>query len=282
MKRVDPPEVLDLVILDTILNERMNGNNAGFFTENTALLQESWRVYIEETKDLLSIQPNQEPWYTKEYDNGTFSNLYKDSGGSQSSYIKSIREKTGKKICPYCGRPQTFPLDHFLPKVHFPQFAFLSKNLILCCSSCNKLKSNSLPENNNFYPHPYYEELNEPLYSFLMSGDLRHPTFHVQVTDTLPINLKKKVEFLVDKLNLNSRLCNDASDSWDSLIGDIEAGLYKSEQFLNDQIQFEIDRSNRHYKSSNEIQARFLTSLQLNTNYLNFLITLIPRPVTSP
>lgn len=43
-----------------------------------------------------------------------------------------------KEKCPFCGGigiPRN--LDHFLPKVHFPQFAVLPRNLVPSCRDCN-------------------------------------------------------------------------------------------------------------------------------------------------
>lgn len=56
------------------------------------------------------------------------------------------------RICPYCGenfilstvgkRKSRGPLDHFIPKDLFPEFATSLHNLIPCCGTCNSLKSN--------------------------------------------------------------------------------------------------------------------------------------------
>lgn len=49
--------------------------------------------------------------------------------------------KVGAKgKCPYCGGiGDVEPLDHYLPKSRYPQFAVLPANLIPSCDRCNKL-----------------------------------------------------------------------------------------------------------------------------------------------
>lgn len=54
--------------------------------------------------------------------------------------IKSGQSGFLKRICPYCLVNESDTLDHYIPKAAFPEFSTLIKNLIPCCSQCNKLK----------------------------------------------------------------------------------------------------------------------------------------------
>jgi hypothetical protein len=46
-------------------------------------------------------------------------------------------------LCPYCTLDSGWQLDHYLPKVVFPEFALFAPNLLPICGRCNQSKGNS-------------------------------------------------------------------------------------------------------------------------------------------
>lgn len=65
------------------------------------------------------------------------------------------------RFCCLCGLRPTAELDHFLPRVKFPEFSALTINLIPVCSICNKQKGDEwvTPAGNPLFLHAYLEDL---------------------------------------------------------------------------------------------------------------------------
>src|SRR5580765_6263677 len=62
-----------------------------------------------------------------------FRNAEKASRATYDKLLNSAQEQ-----CPFCGGIGTpRNLDHFLPKMHFPQFSILPQNLVPSCRDCN-------------------------------------------------------------------------------------------------------------------------------------------------
>lgn len=62
-----------------------------------------------------------------------------------SRLLADIRESQDLPIrnqCQYCGIGSADTFDHYLPRSIFPEFAVFSLNLLPCCDTCNKHKSN--------------------------------------------------------------------------------------------------------------------------------------------
>lgn len=83
-----------------------------------------------------------------------------NSGGKNLKDLKDkIRSKQTQfdnEKCMYCRIKDNDTFDHYLPKDIFPEFSPLALNLIPCCNTCNKKKSEYWKENNergiiNFY-----------------------------------------------------------------------------------------------------------------------------------
>lgn len=72
-----------------------------------------------------------------------------------------IKVAAGGK-CPYCGGiGDVDPLDHYLPKSRYPQFAVLPTNLVPCCDRCNKLSgSGAVRRREEQTLHPYFDANN--------------------------------------------------------------------------------------------------------------------------
>lgn len=69
-------------------------------------------------------------------------------------------------VCPYCGRvpidsatvgsrTSTPPIDHYLPKSHYPFLAMSFHNLIPCCHYCNDMSAKG--NNDPIFPNTYLE-----------------------------------------------------------------------------------------------------------------------------
>lgn len=80
----------------------------------------------------------------------------KDLYNPQRKYLQNLlielttNERGAKDICPYCTIAiEVNELDHYIPKSQFPEFSVNPLNLVPCCSTCNKKKSNRWLDNNS-------------------------------------------------------------------------------------------------------------------------------------
>ncbi|MEM1485562.1 hypothetical protein V6615_11885 [Oscillospiraceae bacterium PP1C4] len=98
--------------------------------------------------------------------NDPFDKLYNNF--TKRDWSKSLLEKLGVKVCPYCNRQYTFTLrndgirpqfDHYFPKSLFAYLSVSLFNLVPSCSICNSKKHalNTYEAINDLY-YPYEDE----------------------------------------------------------------------------------------------------------------------------
>lgn len=112
---------------------------------------------------LLAAERNVQSYYAeyeRRYINGTLRDippkrvtglLYKDLFDLydyDAAIVKEMRESIKKNnpisvygICQYCGLGGHDTMDHILPHTKYAEYAVLAKNLIPCCSDCNRRKN---------------------------------------------------------------------------------------------------------------------------------------------
>lgn len=94
--------------------------------------------------------------------NADFKALYKAgmvaaNGGARSVYV-AIRKLAKRGTCPLCGVNVVAGLDHYLPQSRYAAFVVFPKNLIPCCSDCNRFKLAKVPKAVSEQTiHPYYD-----------------------------------------------------------------------------------------------------------------------------
>ncbi|MDQ1256368.1 MAG: hypothetical protein QG656_964 [Candidatus Hydrogenedentes bacterium] len=60
--------------------------------------------------------------------------------------LETLRAMMGsRERCMYCLDSHGTDIDHFWPKMSYPEKMFLWENLLLCCSECGRLKSDLFP-----------------------------------------------------------------------------------------------------------------------------------------
>lgn len=72
-------------------------------------------------------------------------------------YLSFLRNDFGN-ICGYCGKPEEFAstgfeIDHFVPRSFNPSLVNDYSNLVYCCHTCNRKKSNKWPTQSNLKSH---------------------------------------------------------------------------------------------------------------------------------
>lgn len=110
--------------------------------------------------------------------------------------LEKIRKKNGLTACPVCGepgRPRT--LDHCLPKAIFPEFAANILNLVPACDWCQgeKLADYKTAAGYRSFIHPYFDDVNRPLFSIVFLPPYTTPTISIEIKDDLPEELQELV-----------------------------------------------------------------------------------------
>jgi uncharacterized protein (TIGR02646 family) len=63
--------------------------------------------------------------------------------------LKTLQQMMGlRERCMYCVDSYGCDIEHFYPKVNFPERAFQWLNLLLCCAYCGRLKGSQFPLSN--------------------------------------------------------------------------------------------------------------------------------------
>lgn len=133
-------------------------------------------------------------------------------------------------VCPFCGHRIASTLDHYLPKAYYPSLTVAPLNLIPCCSECNKLKLDSVPDTQeDLSIHPYYDNIEDDrwLYAEVIEVKPASIRFYVDSPmDWSEIN-KKRIENHFELLELNDLYISQAAQELTNIRYYL-AQLYKS------------------------------------------------------
>jgi 5-methylcytosine-specific restriction endonuclease McrA len=114
--------------------------------------------------------------------------------------------------CPYCSAPvEPNEIDHYLPKVQFPEFSLHSRNLVPCCGPCNRKKlDKGVGGASRTYLNPYLDTfLKLPFYWYHIDPDptkgYEIPVFKVVFSEQLTAKEKFLCEAHFNALEIQSR-----------------------------------------------------------------------------
>lgn len=115
--------------------------------------------------------------------------------------LEKLRRKNGLVICPSCGeagRPRT--LDHYLPKDVFPELSITLLNLTPMCDWCQGEKGTEYMtvKGEKMYIHPYFDEVNIPLYRILFDQPYSSPIINYSVNSELSAEIQRLVNDHLD------------------------------------------------------------------------------------
>lgn len=170
MKRIDFNPCDDFEILDGVAsNHKLHKTSFPYLRDRLDDIHASYLSYIESGGDPFYVLPLgiRDPLKA-----GLIKN-YKSKPGCLK-YIDAIKG-VSPDVCPMCGSLSSPTIDHVLPKKTYPEFSFLSKNLVPACS-CNIGKAENYrgaaPGQRVLNPH-YDDVLSERLLSCLIEPDNR-------------------------------------------------------------------------------------------------------------
>jgi hypothetical protein len=122
--------------------------------------------------------------------------------------LENMRKHNGLVVCPSCGepgRPRT--LDHYLPKNIFPELSVLLLNLTPMCDWCQgeKLTSFVTEDGQKRYIHPYFDDVNRPLFSIIFTPPFSTPSIDIAVKEEIPDELSLLVKHHLEGIDFLTR-----------------------------------------------------------------------------
>lgn len=135
------------------------------------------------------------------------------------AYIKELRSSLAGETCPMCGGHNPTELDHYLTQKKYPEYSWLSFNLIPACS-CNRQRGERLfdPATHARILHPYYDDcMSSPLVILSFDPDTASPEFLIKyLIDPADPNYAN-VEFHIDHIVRRTNFLAFISKRWQKL-----------------------------------------------------------------
>lgn len=168
--------------------------------------------------------------------------------------ISDAQDPRTRKYCPMCGTTLPHTHDHYMPAVHFPEFAVHPLNLIPCCSRCNSTKDDDWLSNAGVrqFLHAYMDTL--PDAQFVHVALHEQPplravgaVFSLQRPDGLEDDLWRLIESHFGRLHLLRRYDEQGNGEIAEILADcrvhLDSGGEDARIFLQRRAQ---DRSQFH------------------------------------
>jgi len=135
--------------------------------------------------------------------------------------LEKLRKKNKLLACPVCGelgRPRT--LDHCLPKTTYPEFAIHLLNLVPACDWCQgeKLTDYKNAAGARSFLHPYYDEVNQALYTIRLQAPYLTPVISFEIRKNLPEELKELVASHLKGIDFWERFKEYFENSYQNII----------------------------------------------------------------
>ncbi|MBN4864789.1 MULTISPECIES: hypothetical protein [Providencia] len=212
VSKIQLPEEDSLEILRKVINERQKYK--GFYARITNDLINQAKLFIEHHGSPLGITPLNLNDYTDSEEEASerkksLVGLYTPKSEKLPfKQLEAMRKHNGLVVCPSCGeagRPRT--LDHYLPKDIFPELSVLLLNLTPMCDWCQgeKLTDYVTEDGQKRYIHPYFDDVNKPLFSIIFTPPFSTPAIDIAVKDELPEELKILVKSHLEGIDFLTR-----------------------------------------------------------------------------
>lgn len=152
------PHVDHDAFIDKVVEQRLDGNNAQYFTSIKAEWKERVQAYRAACGDPAVIRP----WPAVTPHSKKFQNLYLSPAENsvQRPVLEALRSRE-LQLCPACGEDGTpNTLDHYLPKQTYPEFSITAINLSPMCDICQGEKGTATVNaaNERLFLHPYFDQ----------------------------------------------------------------------------------------------------------------------------
>tara|TARA_B100000700_G_C15061672_1_gene866346 strand:+ start:1121 stop:1978 length:858 start_codon:yes stop_codon:yes gene_type:complete len=212
VSKVIPPKDDSLEILRNIIAERHHYKQ--FYARITNDLIAQAEAFIEHNGNPSALTPLNLSDYTNSEEESilrkkSLIGLYKPENDKLPfEQLEAMRKHNGLVVCPSCGepgRPRT--LDHYLPKKVFPELSVMLLNLTPMCDWCQgeKLTDYITEDGRRRYIHPYFDDVDRPLFSISFTPPFVTPSIDISVDEELPEELRVLVKLHLEGIDFLNR-----------------------------------------------------------------------------
>ncbi|MGL6437767.1 hypothetical protein ACSZM0_05880 [Aeromonas hydrophila] len=212
VSKIKLPEENSIEILKGVLSERQKHRPFYNRIENDLITQA--QNFIEHHGNPAMLTPLNLSHYTDSEEEAiqrkkSLIGLYKPTFDKLPFHqLEAMRKHNGLVVCPSCGepgRPRT--LDHYLPKDVFPELSVLLLNLTPMCDWCQgeKLTEYITEDGEKRYIHPYFDDVDRPLFSIEFTPPYATPSIEVSVKEDLPEDLQLLVKHHLEGIDFLTR-----------------------------------------------------------------------------
>lgn len=281
VSKLPQPNIDDLKLIDTIIDERIEPNKT-YFCKNKKIWKSLLANYINESGNPEKINPSNS--FSK--DKNKFHNLYLKPKNTVKDKIICVLREHELNHCPFCGNlGNPFTLDHYLPKEDFPEYSIFSKNLVPMCAECQIKKSTKTTDLNGkrIFIHPYYDNFAEKEVFILRINppyDIG-TTFDLSVSNNLKLEEKNICFSHFKELEIKARYSKYIKGEYIRLKklikkrNDVDFSLDEMDSFLSGILE------KAELNSINHWEAIFYRSVLGNLELKKYLLTLSLSILTS-
>lgn len=186
--------------------------------------------------------------------------------------LEEMRKKNGLVVCPSCGepgRPRT--LDHYLPKDIFPELSVVLINLTPMCDWCQgeKLTDYITQDGNKRYIHPYFDDVDRPLFSIEFNPPYVTPLISVSISNGLPEELQRLVSLHLEGIGFLDRFKEYFTTAFRNILRKAKECRAPGGISFRNLIQEFLDMASKN--SKNSWDAVIYRSILADSNMMNYL-----------
>lgn len=174
-------------------------------------IKECYALYESQKEELFSISPKSYTWINKE----ALLHCYNSDILYTENIKKRIKQLDWGK-CPYCNIDSSRQIEHYIPKGHFPEYAFLKENLIPSCGLCNSIKWEQRKDTyTRLFLNAYFDSIPTEQFLFVrlsIANKTINTDFYIDTSDII-INkhLEKILIKHMNKLKLSARYSEEVN-----------------------------------------------------------------------
>jgi 5-methylcytosine-specific restriction endonuclease McrA len=157
-------------------------------------------------------------------------------------FIAEIRDQTFG-ACPVCGSGATGSIDHYLPKATYPEFSFLSYNLVPACHRCNGKKGTTCKGDaqGERAIHPYFDAAAaDRLMIAILEPPIQAPLFRA-VPFNPPPGLAGAIAWHIANIVLPSGFSGHCQQRWSGLVTNPK--LFLGETATDDSVREQLEKN---------------------------------------
>lgn len=235
MKRLDPPNIDSVAMVDQLVAERAAGANAAFF----AGCAQEWRARVQTYLVTRGDPLANSRWPTADAQKTSFLTLYNSPqpGHVQESLLDDMRNNHRLNECPACGdRGSLGTLDHYLPKEDFPHFSVLLHNLAPMCGICQTAKGRKTGDasTGRLFLHPYFDNVaDQQLLKLTIGPPFDSPAHVLEVDGAAAGTMLPTVIHHLRELEVHPRFSRYFATAYPRLLRNCQELRYEGEEVLS-------------------------------------------------